>query len=46
MSFERIAGMLFSGFAVKAFAIGFALWIASEVTSKAFAFVESFHAAF
>ena len=33
MSFERIAGLLFSGFAVKVYAIGGALWIAYEATT-------------
>lgn len=31
MPFARILGLVFSGFACKAYAIGLALWIASEV---------------
>lgn len=30
---ERIVGLVFSGFAVKIYAIGLALWMVSEVAS-------------
>ena len=41
---ERIIGLVFSGFAVKVYAAALAIWIASEVTPKAFLFVESINA--
>ena len=33
MTFDRIFGLLFSGFAVKAYAAGMAIWLALEASS-------------